>query len=99
MPSRFVGKPQTFPDRATRGVLFLTSLLILACLSLVAYVVKSFLVVQKFDLGPCSSTSTIYAGPSGNDQNSGSNPSSPKTLLGAAAATRPGTTGCLLPGR
>ena len=98
MPSRFVGKPQTFPDRATRGVLFLTSLLILACLSLVAYVVKSFLVVQKFDLGPCSSTSTIYAGPSGNDQNSGSNPSSPKTLLGAAAATRPGTTVCLLPG-
>src|SRR2546429_751411 len=34
MSSRFVGRPQAFPDRASRGALFLTSLLILALLSL-----------------------------------------------------------------
>src|SRR5437667_2904032 len=54
MSSRFVGRPQAFPDRASRGALFLTSLLILALLSLLAYVVKNFLVIQKLDPAPCS---------------------------------------------
>src|SRR5437667_3370191 len=98
MSSRFVGRPQAFPDRASRGALFLTSLLILALLSLLAYVVKNFLVIQKLDPAPCSANCTIYASPSGNDKNSGSDPSSPKTFLGAAAATRPGSLVCLLPG-
>src|SRR5436853_295200 len=98
MSSRFVGRPQAFPDRASRGALFLTSLLILALLSLLAYVVKNFLVIQKLDPAPCSANCTIYASPSGNDKNSGSDPYSPKTFLGAAAATRPGSLVCLLPG-
>src|SRR5207249_4908878 len=98
MSSRFVGRPQAFPDRASRGALFLTSLLILALLSLLAYVVKNSLVIQKLDPAPCSANCTIYASPSGNDKNSGSDPSSPKTFLGAAAATRPGSLVCLLPG-
>src|SRR2546429_6414983 len=49
MSSRFVGRPQAFPDRASRGALFLTSLLILALLSLLAYVEKNSLVIQKLD--------------------------------------------------
>lgn len=98
MSSRFVGEPQAFPDRASRGALLLTSLLILASLTLLAYVVKGFLVFQKLDPGPCSSNCTIYASPSGSDKNSGSNSSSPKTFSGAAAVARPGSIVCLLPG-
>lgn len=98
MPSRFVGEPQAFPDRASRGALLLTSLLILAFLSLLSYVVKNFLAFRKLDPGPCSSNCTIYASPSGSDKNSGSYPTSPKTFLGAAEATQSGWTVCLLPG-
>jgi Right handed beta helix region len=96
MSSRLVGRPQAFSDRVSRGALFLTSLLILALLSLLAYALKT--VVGELDRRPCSANCTIYAAPSGNDKNSGSDPSSPKTFLGAAAATRPGSLVCLLPG-
>jgi serralysin len=41
---------------------------------------------------------TLYASPTGDDQNTGTSPSSPKTLLGAAAAAQPGTIVCLLAG-
>jgi hypothetical protein len=41
---------------------------------------------------------TLYASPSGNDVSSGTNPTSPKTLNGAAAATRAGSVVCLLGG-
>lgn len=41
---------------------------------------------------------TLYASPSGDDRNSGTSPSSPKTLLGAAADTHPGSVVCLLGG-
>ena len=85
-------------DRASGGALLLTSLVILAFFSLLAHVVKNPFVIRKVDPGPCSSNCTIYAAPSGNDKNSGNNPSSPKTFLGAAAATRPGSLVCLLPG-
>ena len=98
MSSRFASKPEAFPDRASRGAILLTSLAIAAFSSLLIYPVKGFTVIREFDRGPCSSHCTIYAGPSGTDKNSGSDPSSPKTLRGAAAATRPGTTVCLLPG-
>jgi hypothetical protein len=43
---------------------------------------------------PCS----LYASPSGSDQNSGGSRTSPKTFFGAAAATRPGSVLCLLGG-
>src|ERR1700736_2444080 len=43
---------------------------------------------------PCS----LYASPSGSDQNSGASPASPKTFFSAAAATRPGSVVCLLGG-
>jgi hypothetical protein len=99
MSSHFPDRLEAFPDRPSRGALFLTSLLILAFLSLLVYVVRNSLIIQKLDPGPCSSNCTIYAGPSGSDQNSGSNLSSPKTFLGAAAAAKPGSIVCLLPGR
>jgi hypothetical protein len=98
MSSRFVSRPHAFPDRASRGALFLTSLVILAFLSLLVYAVRDFLLAANPEPGPCTSNCTIYAGPSGNDQNTGRKPSSPKTLQGAAAATRPGSIVCLLPG-
>jgi hypothetical protein len=98
MPSRFADRLEAFPDRASRGALFPTPLVILASLSLLVYVVKTFLVFQKLDPEPCSSNCTIYASPSGRDENSGSHPSSPKTFLGAASAARPGSVVCLLPG-
>jgi len=42
---------------------------------------------------------TLYAAANGNDSNSGTSPSSPKTLQGAANATSPGSVVCLLAGR
>jgi hypothetical protein len=41
---------------------------------------------------------TLFASPSGNDANAGSSPATPKTLTGAAAATRPGSVVCLVAG-
>ena len=43
---------------------------------------------------PCS----LYASPGGNDKNSGATRMAPKTFLGAAGATRPGSVVCLLGG-
>jgi serralysin len=40
----------------------------------------------------------LFASPSGNDGNSGATSSAPKTFLGAAAATQPGSIVCLLGG-
>ena len=45
--------------------------------------------------GALATDCTLYASPSGNDGNSGTNPTAPKTLKGAAAATRPGSVVCL----
>ncbi len=48
-----------------------------------------------------ASTSTncaLFASPSGNNSNSGTSPSAPKTFSGAAAATQPGSVVCLLGG-
>jgi hypothetical protein len=46
-----------------------------------------------------SNNCTLYAAPNGNDNNSGTSPSSPMTLQGAANATSPGSVVCLLGGR
>jgi hypothetical protein len=41
---------------------------------------------------------TLFASPSGNDGNSGTSPSAPKSFFGAANATQPGSVLCLLGG-
>ena len=48
--------------------------------------------------GTTASDCTLFASPSGNDANSGSSASSPKTFTGAAAVTQPGSVVCLLGG-
>ncbi|HYL84191.1 MAG TPA: immunoglobulin domain-containing protein, partial [Candidatus Angelobacter sp.] len=48
--------------------------------------------------GSTASNCTLFASPSGNDSNSGSTSSSPKTFNGAAAASQPGSVVCLLGG-
>jgi hypothetical protein len=75
-----------------------TSLGIVVFLLLLVHVVKGVYTAKVVTLEPCSADCTLYASPSGNDKNSGTSPSSPKTFLGAAAATRPGSIVCLLAG-
>ena len=48
--------------------------------------------------GSTASNCTLFASPSGNDSNSGTSSSSPKTFSGAASATQPGSVVCLLAG-
>jgi Bacterial Ig domain/Putative Ig domain/Immunoglobulin domain/Immunoglobulin I-set domain len=48
--------------------------------------------------GSTASNCTLFASPSGNDSNSGSSSSSPKTFNGAASAAQPGSVVCLLAG-
>ena len=48
--------------------------------------------------GTTAADCTLFASPSGNNANSGSSPSSPKTFTGAAAVTQPGSVVCLLAG-
>ena len=45
-----------------------------------------------------STNCTLFASPSGNDSNSGTSSSAPKSFLGAANSTRPGSVVCLLGG-
>jgi Bacterial Ig domain/Putative Ig domain/Immunoglobulin domain len=45
-----------------------------------------------------ASNCTLFASPSGNDSNSGSSSSAPKTFNGAASVTQPGSVVCLLAG-
>ncbi|PYX86541.1 MAG: hypothetical protein DMG70_00465 [Acidobacteria bacterium] len=48
--------------------------------------------------GTLAADCTLFASPSGNDSNSGSSASAPKTFSGAANATQPGAVLCLLAG-
>ncbi|PYT66542.1 MAG: hypothetical protein DMG39_26590, partial [Acidobacteria bacterium] len=48
--------------------------------------------------GTTASDCTLFASPSGNDSNSGSSASAPKTFHGAASASQPGSVVCLLAG-
>jgi len=50
------------------------------------------------DNGSTAADCTLFASPSGNDANSGTSASSPKTFTGAAAVTQPGSVVCLLGG-
>jgi len=76
----------------------LTSLGIAVFFLSLIYIVKYVYTAKFVNREPCSNNCTVYASPSGNDQNSGNDPSSPKTFLGAAAASRPGSIICLLAG-
>ena len=71
---------------------------ILGFLFLLVYVAKNFRSAIIGNVGPFSENCTLFASPSGNDSNSGTSSTSPKTFLGAAAATRPGSVVCLLGG-
>src|SRR5260221_802675 len=88
----------SFPDRHSRTALLLTSLGIAVFFLSLIYIVKYVYTAKFVNREPCSNNCTVYASPSGNDQNSGNDPSSPKTFLGAAAASRPGSIICLLAG-
>ena len=48
--------------------------------------------------GSTATDCTLFASPSGNDSNSGTSASAPKTFNGAASATQPGSVVCLLTG-
>jgi hypothetical protein len=48
--------------------------------------------------GGLATNCTLYASATGNDSNSGTSPSAPKTFVGAAFATQPGSVVCLLGG-
>jgi hypothetical protein len=48
--------------------------------------------------GATAADCTLFASPSGNNANSGSSASAPKTFTGAAAVTQPGSVVCLLAG-
>src|SRR5260221_1058053 len=89
---------QRSPTRHSRTALFLTSLGIAVFFLLLIYIVKYVYAAKFVNRESCSSNCTLYASPSGNDQNSGNDPSSPKTFLGAAAASRSGSIICLLAG-
>ncbi len=95
---RSASREQQFPRHTSRVALFLMSLGVAIFLLLLIHVVKNFHTAKLVNREPCSANCTLYASPSGNDNNSGTSPSSPKTFLGAAAATRPGSNVCLLAG-
>jgi parallel beta helix pectate lyase-like protein len=92
------GTEQAFPNGHDRSALFWTSLGIAVFFLALIYIAKYVSAVRFVNRGPCSSDCTVYASPSGNDQNSGKSPSTPKTFLGAAAASQPGSIVCLLAG-
>src|ERR1700730_10953386 len=81
-----------------RGLSGHASLLILVMLvscRTTGFLVSSILRDQQpSNAAPCS----LYASPGGSDKNSGATRASPKTFLGLAAPTRPGSVVCLLGG-
>jgi hypothetical protein len=58
----------------------------------------SSVVALTVNNGSTASNCTLFASPSGNDSNSGSSSSAPKTFNGAASAAQPGSVVCLLAG-
>src|SRR6266853_1354909 len=81
-------------------VLVISSVVIVSCLSIArGGPPPSLLRVMTGIHASLATNCTLYAAVNGNDSNSGTSPSSPKTLNGAAAATSPGSVVCLLGGR
>jgi hypothetical protein len=97
MHQRLANGEEALSGRRGRSTLVLISLGIAIFLAPVIYFGKDSYRVL-ISRGPCSANCTIYASPSGSDNNSGTSSLSPKTFLGAAAATRPGSIVCLLSG-
>ena len=60
--------------------------------------VTSNVAILTVNTGGLAMDCTIFASPTGNDANSGSSTTSPKTFNGAANATQPGSVVCLLGG-
>jgi hypothetical protein len=89
---------EAFPHRHSRSTLFLTSLGIVLFLLLLAYVFARMSLTKSLNSEQSPAERTLYASPTGDDKNAGTSPLFPKTLLGAAAAARPGFVVCLLPG-
>src|SRR5437899_12037404 len=85
-------------DRTSRGILLLTSFGIVAFLLLLMYVLRYVSRGIVANPGSSSANCTLFVSPSGNDANSGTSTSSPKSLSGAAAVARPGSVVCLLGG-
>jgi len=85
-------------DRPSRGILLLTSLGIVTFLLLLTYVLRHVPELNVANPGSSAANCTLFASPSGNDASSGTSPSSARSLLGAAAAARPGSVVCLLGG-
>src|SRR5207245_444684 len=59
---------------------------------------SSFSIITAAATGGLATDCTLYASATGNDNNSGTSPSSPKTLAGASSKTVPGSVVCLLGG-
>jgi len=91
-------RDRLFQDRPSRGILLLTSLGIVAFLLLLIYALRHGPGVIVANPGSSTANCTIFASPSGKDANSGTSPTSAKSLAGAAAAARPGSIICLLGG-
>jgi hypothetical protein len=89
---------QTVRRRRSGWDIFVISLGIVLFLLLMTHVIKNYHSDPTGIRGPLSSVCTLYASPSGNDSNSGTNLFAPKTLSGAASATAPGSVVCLLAG-
>jgi hypothetical protein len=82
------------PGRSRFACIALMAALLLAGATNGSLLPVAFNALTSSAVQPC----TLYASPSGEDGNSGTNPKFPKTFSAAAAATRPGSVVCLLGG-
>jgi hypothetical protein len=98
MPWKPTSRDHLFAERPSRRNILWMCLGIVAFFLLLVYVVKRFPGATSIDNESSSTNCTLFASPSGNDANTGVNPSSPKSFAGAAAATHPGSVVCLLGG-
>jgi hypothetical protein len=91
-------RDRLFTGRPSRKNIFWTSLAIVVFLLLLVHFVKHFPGATVMNYESSSVSCTLFASATGNDANSGTSPSSPKSFSGAAAASRPGSVVCLLGG-
>jgi len=91
-------RDRLFFERPSRRNLLWVSLSIVIFLISLVYAVKHFSGPTVVDQETSGLNCTLFASASGSDVNSGANPSTPKSFLGAAAAAQPGAVVCLLGG-
>jgi len=88
-----------FARRGVIGSLYLARSLLVVALLVIGSTRGSLApATQNFLTSPAVEACSIYASPSGKDENVGSSPKSPKTFAGAASTTVPGSVVCLLGG-